>query len=131
MITKDTRFVDLPQHIKHKLINIHRLSHQVYIQSEKLSIPTFTDLYTQVVNLQTSALQRNLNSLNNNFNTLANMHSKSDMGYVEEELKKDIERLRKDVEMYKETDESVDFCGVLETTYRMLCKRYESLIKKL
>ncbi|WUR03292.1 uncharacterized protein VNE69_04118 [Vairimorpha necatrix] len=125
MLKKDTRFVDLPQNIKQKLINIHRLSNQVYISSDKLPIPSFTDLYTQIVNLQTSSLERNLNKLNNNFNILTNIPSKVDFGYVETQLRNDIERLKEDVKMYKEMDNKVDFCGCIETTYKILNKRYE------
>ncbi|EEQ81716.1 hypothetical protein NCER_101745 [Vairimorpha ceranae BRL01] len=131
MIKKDTRFVDLPQNVKQKLINIHRLSHQVYITPEKMSIPSSTELYTQIINLQTSSLQKNLNSISNNFNILKELPGKVDMSYVEAQLRDNIANLKNEVKTYKEIDRNVDFCGVLETTFKILNKRYDAVNKKI
>ncbi|KAF9763433.1 hypothetical protein NGRA_1264 [Nosema granulosis] len=131
MISKETRFVDLPQEIKQKLINIHKISQQKYIRTDPLKIVNFNYLYSQAVDIQSNDLSKNLDTLEKSYATLEkvfnNVKRCIDFRYVEAELSSNIKSLKEDIETFNTVGENLDFCGELQTTYKTLDRRFEEL----
>lgn len=134
MISKETRFVDLPQELKQKLINIHKVSQQKYVKSEPLKIVNFNYLYSQTVDIQSNDLQENLNALLESYDVLEkvfnNVKRCIDFKYVEENLAASIKNLKEDIETFNTVGENLDFCGELQVTYKTLERRFEELRHK-
>ncbi|EQB60847.1 hypothetical protein NAPIS_ORF01578 [Vairimorpha apis BRL 01] len=129
MITKSTRFVDLPHQIKQKLITINNKNklYNITLQPLKSLQDTNTLLYTQLVNLQTPVLEKNLNYLISHMNNLKSIDTKMDMKFIENQLVEELNNLKNDVEMYRKLDCGIDFCGCIESTYKVLCKRFRCI----
>lgn len=131
MISKETRFVDLPQEIKQKLINIHKMSQQKYVRSEPISIVNFNYLYSQTVDIQSTTLQQTLSDLYKTFETIEKVFNGVkrciDFSYVEKELKDKIDRLKEEIEIFNGASNNLDFCGELERTFKTLEKRFEDI----
>lgn len=133
-ITKETRFNELPQQIKQKLINIYRSSHQQYLSMEMLKPTKFNLLYSQTQDLQTRNLQKNFKLLVESAEKLKRMWNfnkdEVDFRYLHENLKKALEELKEEVMLYKKNEENREFLDEITTTYAMLRNKLESLTKE-
>ncbi|EOB13969.1 hypothetical protein NBO_46g0004 [Nosema bombycis CQ1] len=134
MLSKETRFTDLPHEIKQKLINIHKLSQQKYVRSTSNKIVNFNYLYSQTVDIQTNDLNENLLYLEKSFDALTsifkNIKQCLNFEYVQEDLNLEIQKLKEEIEIFKAVGKDLDFCGELESTYKVLEKRFEDLKNK-
>ncbi|KAG5859206.1 hypothetical protein KMI_08g13430 [Encephalitozoon hellem] len=132
--TKETRFNELPQQIKQKLINIYRSSHQQYLSMEMLKPTKFNLLYSQTQDLQTRNLQKNFKLLVESAEKLKRMWNLNkdevDFRYLHESLKKALEELNEEVMLYKKNEESREFLDEIMMTYAMLRNKLESLTKE-
>ncbi|AFN83363.1 hypothetical protein EROM_071120 [Encephalitozoon romaleae SJ-2008] len=133
-ITKETRFNELPQQIKQKLINIYRSSHQQYLSMEMLKPTKFNLLYSQTQDLQTRNLQKNFKLLVESAEKLKRMWNlnkdEADFRYLHENLKKALEELKEEVMLYKKNEENREFLDEITMTYAMLRNKLESLTKE-
>ncbi|AFM98642.1 hypothetical protein EHEL_071160 [Encephalitozoon hellem ATCC 50504] len=133
-ITKETRFNELPQQIKQKLINIYRSSHQQYLSMEMLKPTKFNLLYSQTQDLQTRNLQKNFKLLVESAEKLKRMWNLNkdevDFRYLHESLKKALEELNEEVMLYKKNEESREFLDEIMMTYAMLRNKLENLTKE-
>ncbi|CAD25651.1 hypothetical protein [Encephalitozoon cuniculi GB-M1] len=133
-ITKETRFNELPQQIKQKLINIYRSSHQQYLSMEMLKPTKFNLLYSQTQDLQTRNLQKNFKLLVESAEKLKRMWNLNkdevDFRYLHENLKKSLEEFKEEVMLYKKNEGNTEFLDEIAMTYAMLRNKLESLTKE-
>ncbi|ADM11877.1 uncharacterized protein Eint_071140 [Encephalitozoon intestinalis ATCC 50506] len=133
-ITRETRFNELPQQIKQKLINIYRSSHQQYLSMEMLKPTKFNLLYSQTQDLQTRNLQKNFRLLVESAEKLKRMwylcKDEVDFRYLHENLKKALDELKGEVMLYKKNEGNTEFLDEISMTYGMLKNKLESLTKE-
>jgi hypothetical protein len=133
-ITKETRFSELPQHLKQKIIGIQKSSLQHYASAEPLKFAKFNYLYSQTQDLQTRNLQKNFNLIVEGAEGLksicsANKHG-IDFRYLHGNLRKALDELKADLILYKKSENNRDFVDELLQTYTMLKNRYEAVTKE-
>ncbi|KAH9411103.1 hypothetical protein HK407_08g12470 [Ordospora pajunii] len=133
-VTKETRFNELPAHIKQKLINIHRSSHQQYTSTEMLKPMKFGSLYSQTQDLQTLNLKKNFSMIVESAEKLKRMYAggkeEVDFKYIGENLKRMFEELKEEVMLYKKSEGSREFADEILVTYLMLRNKLESITKE-
>lgn len=133
-ITRETRFSELPQHIKQKIINIQRNSYQHYGSTEPLKHTKFNYLYSQTQDLQTRNLQRNFNLIAENAEKLKRMWSQNvegiDFKYIHVSLRKALDQFKENVMLYKKNEGNREFVDEMVLTYAMLNNKLEALSKE-
>jgi hypothetical protein len=133
-ISKETRFSELPQHLKQKIINIQRSSHQQYTSAEPLKFAKFNYLYSQTQDLQTRNLQKNLSMVVEGAEALKSICSSNkhemDFKHLHGDLKKALDELKSDLMLYKKSESNRDFVDELLQTYTMLRNKYEAITKE-
>lgn len=133
-VTKETRFNELPQQIKQKMLNIYRSSHQQYLSMEMLKPTKFNLLYSQTQDLQTRNLQKNFSLVVESAERLKRMWNGSkedvDFRYVHESLKKSLEEFKEETMLYKKNEGNTEFLDEITTTYMMLKNKLESLTRE-
>lgn len=132
-VTRETRFSELPQSVKQKIINIHRSSHQQYASTEPLKITKFNHLYSQTQDLQTRNLQRNFRMVAENAERLKQVWESGksqDFKYMQGMVKQALDEFREDVVLYKKSEGNREFVDELAATYGMLRNKAEMLCRE-
>lgn len=132
-VTRETRFGELPQDIKQKIIRIYKNSYQQHASAEPLKLTKFSYLYSLTQDLQTRNLQRNFNMIAENASRLKRIWSSNkdvDFKYLESRVKEAFEGLKEDVVLYKKNEGNREFLDEMVVTYGMLENKLESLSRE-
>ncbi|KAF7679674.1 hypothetical protein TCON_2524 [Astathelohania contejeani] len=131
--SKETRFKDLPDFIKAKLISIYNKSQQNPIhKTSQISTPSFEEIYLKVGDLQTQYLEASFNKFIKASEVLKECNEKGfiNSNQLLKNIKKELDEVSEKIFFYKKFMEQDEFLNDLKDTILVLSGRYLNLVNK-
>jgi hypothetical protein len=126
-ISKETRFKDLPEEIKRRLINLYAKSHERQIGlMEPVEIVSFDQLLMDVNDLQTYTLQQNLKKCISSAEYLKNCYENGEFNaaFISENVKKELATISGKIFSYNKCTNENDFLSCIKDTLMLLSGKF-------